>query len=72
MNLTELLPQLRELSRAEQLQIMQFLLSEIAKSEGVSLLEPGQTYPVWSPYDADEAANTLTQLLEEHNQGKNA
>jgi len=72
MTVSELFPQLRELSRADKLKVMQFLISEMAKEEETQLLEPGKSYPVWSPYDAHEAANTLTQLLEENNPNQNA
>ncbi len=62
MTLTELLPMLGELSRAEKLHVMQFLVSELAREES-DLLKPGLAYPVWSPYGAFEAADTLLDLL---------
>jgi hypothetical protein len=37
---------------------MQFLVSELAQEE-TDLLKPDLSYPVWSPYDATEAANTM-------------
>jgi hypothetical protein len=69
MILTELLPELQTLNRADKLRVMQFLVLELAKEED-SLLKPGMSYPVWSPYDAFGAANTLLTLLkaEENNQ----
>jgi hypothetical protein len=42
---------------------MQVLVMELA-SEEQALLLPGGQYEVWSPYDAPEAARTLTRLLE--------
>lgn len=39
------------------LYIVQVLVSELAQQEA-DLIKPGQSYPVWSPYDAFEAANT--------------
>jgi hypothetical protein len=63
MSLTELLPNLKELNRADKLRAMQFLLAEITKEEAVLLLPDGE-YPVWSPYDADEAGQTLLAALE--------
>ena len=42
---------------------MQFLLQEIAKDEDTILL-PNDEYPVWTPYDADEAAQTLREYME--------
>ena len=63
MTATQLLPQLRQLSRIEKLHVMQFLISELAQEESDSL-QPGLDYPVWSPDDAFEAAETMLQLLE--------
>jgi len=63
MSATQLLPQLRQLSRIDKLHVMQFLVSELAQEES-DLLQPGLDYPVWSPYDAYSAAETMLQLLE--------
>jgi hypothetical protein len=62
MSVTELLPTLRELSRADKLRVMHFLVEELARAED-ALLTPGASYPVWSPYDAHEAAKTLLGVL---------
>jgi len=62
MEVTELLPRLRELSRADKLYVMQFLVSELVQEE-TDLLKPHLDYPVWSPYNAFEAANTMLQVL---------
>jgi hypothetical protein len=70
MTLTELLPQLKELSREDKLQAMEFLRSEIVKEAPEVVLQPGKTYEVWSPYDAFEAANLLQKMLEEHQQAE--
>ncbi len=58
----ELLNNLRTLSRGEKLHILQVLVSELAQEEA-QLLRPGGTYPIWSPYDAYEAADTLLTML---------
>jgi hypothetical protein len=29
-----------------------------------TILKPGQSYPVWSPYDADEAADLMQKALQ--------
>ena len=65
MSLAELLPKLQELSRADQLRVIEFLASQLSKQETISLLEDGLNYEVWSPYDACEAANVLGKMLEE-------
>lgn len=63
MSATQLLSQLRQLSRIDKLHVMQFLVSELAQEES-DLLQPGLDYPVWSPYDAYSAAETMLQVLE--------
>jgi hypothetical protein len=71
MSVTELLPTLQKLSRAEKLRVMQFLISELAKEENEASLEQGATYRVWSPLNSHEAAHKLAQLLEEDKKGIN-
>jgi hypothetical protein len=65
MELAELLPTLRELNRSDKLRLMQFLVSELAKEENI-LLNVGESYPIWSPYNSFEAANTLLDALKEN------
>jgi hypothetical protein len=67
--LTELLPTLRVLSRAEKLRVVQYLVSELVRDEDTGLLMPDKSYPVWSPYDAHEAADTLLKALEADKNG---
>jgi len=62
MEVAELLPRLRELSRADKLYVMQFLISELAQEE-TDLLKPHLDYPIWSPYNAFDAADTMLQAL---------
>lgn len=71
MSMTELLPTLKKLSRGDKLQVMQFLISELAKEENETTLEQGATYRVWSPFNSHEAAHKLAQLLEEDQKGSN-
>ncbi|HEY9812305.1 MAG TPA: hypothetical protein V6D31_02020 [Candidatus Sericytochromatia bacterium] len=59
----ELISTLRELSRSDKLYIMQILISELAQQE-TDLIKPDQSYPVWSPYDAVEAADTMLKVLQ--------
>ena len=60
---SELISTLRGLSRADQLYIMQLLISELAQKE-TDLIKPDRAYPVWSPYDAVEAADTMLKVLQ--------
>lgn len=62
MMLHDLVPELSKLSRAEKLQVIQFLVSELAKEENLQLV-PDQAYPAWTPYDSFEAAQTLLDFL---------
>ncbi len=59
----ELISSLRELSRPDKFYIMQLLISELAEQE-TDLLKLGQSYPVWSPYGADGAADTMLKALQ--------
>jgi hypothetical protein len=60
---SELIVTLQGLSRADKLHVMQILISELAQQEA-DLIKPNQSYPVWSPYDADEAAKTMLEVLQ--------
>ena len=59
---TNVLSELQRLDRSDKLRVMQFLVAELAKDDGI-VLKPGAEYSVWSPYNAFEAAHTLTELL---------
>lgn len=61
--LVELFPALRELKRAEKLYLIQFLVSELAQEES-DFIQPGVGYPVWSPYDAFDAAAVMLKALD--------
>ena len=63
MLLSQLISDLRGLSRADKFYVMQVLLSELAQQE-TDLIQPDQSYPVRSPYDADEAADTMLKVLQ--------
>ena len=58
----ELLNTLRALNRREKLHLLQVLVSELAQEEA-HLLRPGVTYPIWSPYEAHEAADAMLKML---------
>lgn len=63
MSIQHIIPKLQALPRGEKLQAIQFLVNELAKEEQVNLLEEGQKYEVWSPYEAFEAADQLQEFL---------
>lgn len=59
----ELVSTLKGLSRSDKFHIMQILISELARQE-TDLIKPDQSYPVWSPYDATEAADIMLKVLQ--------
>jgi hypothetical protein len=59
---SELISTLKELNRADKFQIVQILIAELAEQE-TDLIKPDLAYPVWSPYDAVEAADTMLKVL---------
>lgn len=67
MNLMEMLPSLKELTHAEKLQAVQFLVAELAKEE--TTVNEGH-YAVWTPLGAYEAAQTLMDLVEQREKSK--
>jgi len=66
MKLDELLPALHGLPRLDKFRAVQFLTAELAQGEAG--LTPGAEYPIWSPYEAHDAAVTLTNFLKEQKQ----
>jgi len=60
---SELISTLKQLSRSEKFYVMQMLISELAQQES-DLIRADQSYPVWSPYDAVEAADTMLNVLQ--------
>jgi hypothetical protein len=65
MTLSELLPALHGLPRADKLRAIQVLAADVAREEGDMLASSDAAYPIWSPYDAFEGAATLMRLLDE-------
>jgi hypothetical protein len=63
MSLAKMLPDIQLLPRADKLKLIQFLAQDLAEAEAPAALVPGEEYPVWSPYDAFEAADTLLGVL---------
>lgn len=64
MSAAELAQLIEALPRNEKFQLLQLLVTAIAKEENISLLDPTITYPMWTPYNTlPETANALTNLL---------
>jgi hypothetical protein len=64
MSLTDVLPEVESLSRLDKIRLIQILAQELEREES-SLIEPGRSYPVWSPDQAFPAAAALLQALED-------
>lgn len=64
MSLGDVLPDVQSLSRHDKLLLIKFLAHELAEQES-ELIEPGQSYPVWSPDSAFAAAATLMRALDD-------
>jgi hypothetical protein len=64
MSLVAILPDVQSLSRLEKIRLIQLLARELEENES-DLIEPGRSYPVWSPDRAFPAAAAMLQALEE-------
>lgn len=64
MTVTELFPLLKQLSRADNLRGIRFLIAELANQDKSPTLEPDAVYPVWTPLNSHIAAHELGELLE--------
>ena len=60
MELTEIKSEVKTLSKQEKYLLIQFIISDLVQEEEkLVTLKHGGMYPVWSPYEATEAAETL-------------
>jgi len=66
MSLAEVLPEVLSLSRLDKIRLIQFLAQDLEEDES-GLIEPGRSYPIWSPDKAFTAAAALLQALEAEN-----
>ena len=64
MSMTELYSVVQALPRGEKLRLVQLLVAELARDEGICALQEGDQYPIWTPYDSFDAAQALLQALE--------
>jgi hypothetical protein len=65
MNFTEMIPAVRALPRADKLRLIQLLVVELAREEGIPPVKGDASYPIWSPYEAFDAAALMLQALDE-------
>jgi len=62
MTVSELLPALSHLTRADKLRVMQHLAAELVNENEAPFI-PGAEYPIWSPHTAYDAADALLSAL---------
>ncbi len=65
MTLSELLPTIQSLPRADKLQPIQLLAADLALDDNIALNVANKTAPIWSPHDSFQGAATLLKLLNE-------
>jgi len=64
MSLAELIPLVNNLSQSDKLSLFKLLATQIPDAE-LQVIFSASEYPIWSPYDATEAANILMQMIQD-------
>ncbi len=64
MSLAELIPLINNLNQSDKLSLFKLLAAQIPDAE-LQIIFSASEYPVWSPYDATEAANVLMQMIQD-------
>lgn len=65
MTLSEVLPTIQSLPRADKLRLIQLLAADVARDDGIVLDIADETIPIWSPYDSFQGADTLLRMLDD-------
>jgi hypothetical protein len=65
MTLSEILPTIQSLPRADKLRLLQLLVADVARDEGIALDMAEKTISIWSPHDSIQGAATLLRVLDE-------
>jgi len=65
MPFVELQYAIKPLPRLEKLRLMEWMIADMTREETALTLKSGESYPIWSPYDAYDAADTLWYELSE-------
>ena len=65
MTLSEVLPTVQSLPRADKLRLIQLLAADVAHDDGIVLDVADKTVPIWSPHDSLQGAATLLRVLDE-------
>jgi hypothetical protein len=64
MSLTEIIPLVNNLSQPDKLSLFKLLAAQVPDAQ-LQAIFSALEYPVWSPYDATEAANILMQMIQD-------
>lgn len=64
MSLTELILLVNNLSQTDKLSLFKLLAAQIPDAE-LQVIFSASEYPIWSPYDATEAANILRHMIQD-------
>jgi hypothetical protein len=62
MSLTEIIPLVNDLSQPDKLSLFKLLAAQVPDAQLQAIFSASE-YPVWSPYDATEAANIMMQMI---------
>jgi hypothetical protein len=62
MSLAEIIPLVNDLSQPDKLSLFKLLAAQVPDAQLQAIFSASE-YPVWSPYDATEAANILMQMI---------
>jgi len=65
MTLSEMLPTIHSLPRADKLRLIQLLAADVARDDAIVLDVAHKTVPIWSPHDSFQGAAALLRLLDE-------
>ena len=67
MTFKQIIDEAKKLSRADQYRIVQELVDTLAEEEHLTQqFVGGETYEIWSPYDAGDAAVAMMEALAEY------
>lgn len=67
MSLNELWTTARTLCRADRIRLVQYLVADLAREEGITALEEGTAYSIPTPLNAFQAAATMLEALGKQN-----
>ena len=62
MSLTELIPLVNNLSQLDKLSLFKLLAAQVPEAQ-LQVIFSDSEYPIWSPYEATEAASILMQTI---------